>query len=190
LTIALVTSFFTVCLIEPIKAFILRGMRKREIRRALYQEMVHNYQALLGQVTMANHNPQMKDGIGARFAMGFKKLSLELAQRDPATYYSLGDERYWIELRYSDMEHVITGRFENEDQHLRCADSATYLFLASVKDRNLSRRLVFRMSPNWLRKHLRENLPEVPYTDIEPPGLIERMQRRFDENEKASTKRI
>ncbi|MFI5057504.1 MAG: hypothetical protein ACHQLQ_04915 [Candidatus Acidiferrales bacterium] len=181
LTIALVSSFFTVCLVEPVKAVIQRRMRRREVRRSLYQEMVHNYKELFGQVTMANHDPKMKRGIGDRFAMGFKKFSFELAQRDPVIYYSLGYyELYWIELLYSGMEHIITGKFTDEE-HLRAADSTAYSFLSDVKNRNLSRRLVFRVSPGWLRKHFRERLPEISYIDVEPPSLLERTRRRFDQ---------
>jgi len=52
----------------------------------------------------------MKEGIGERFAMSFKKSSYQLAQSDPATYYSLGhQETYWIELIYRDTERIIAG---------------------------------------------------------------------------------
>jgi hypothetical protein len=181
LIIALVTSFFTVCLIEPVKAAIVRRMRRREIRRALYQEMVRNYGKLYGQVEMAKVNPEMKEGIGVRFAMGFKKISLELAQRDPATYYSLGDaELYWIELRYSSWEHLITGSFASDEQHFRAASFTADGLLVDLKNRNLSRRLAFRVSPEWLQRHFRERLPETRYVDVEPPNLLKRIRRRFD----------
>jgi hypothetical protein len=182
LTIALVSSFFTVCLVEPVKAVIQRRMRRREVRRSLYQEMANNYGKLHAQVTMANRDPEMRSGIGERFAMGFKKFSFELAQRDPATYYSLGYyELYWIELLYSGMEHIISGKFNDEQQHLRAADYTAHSFLADVKNRNLSRRLVFRVSPDWLREHLRERLPEIAYIDMKSPSLLERTRRRFDQ---------
>jgi hypothetical protein len=42
----------------------------------------------------------MKRGIGERFAF---------ARREPTTYYSLGHEMRWSELRYGDMEHIIKG---------------------------------------------------------------------------------
>jgi hypothetical protein len=173
--------FFTVCLIEPVKTFIQGRLRRRELRRSLYHEMVCNHQALDGQVTMAKNDPEMKSGIGERFAMGFRKFSLELAQKDPVTYYNLEYfERYWIERRYSDMEHIIDGKFDDDEQHLRCADATAYLFLAAVKGRHLSRRLIFRVSPDWLRKHFCERLAAMTYTDLEPPNLVERMRRRFD----------
>jgi hypothetical protein len=113
--------------------------------------------------------------------MGFKKFSFELAQRDPATYYSLGcDELYWVKLLYGDMEHIIRGQFTDE-QHLRAADFTAGSFLSMLKNRKLSRRLVRRVSPDSLRKHLRERLPEVAYIDVEAPSLLERIRRRFDQ---------
>jgi hypothetical protein len=63
LIIALVSSFFTVCLVEPVKAFIQRRLKRREVRRALYQEMANNYGKLQAQVDMAKHHPEMKSGI-------------------------------------------------------------------------------------------------------------------------------
>jgi hypothetical protein len=185
LTIALVSSFFTVCMVEPVKALIQRRMRRNEVRRSLYQEMASNYGKLQAQVEMANDRPEMRTGIGDRFSMGFKKFSFELAQRDPATYYSLGYyELYWIELLYRDMEHIITGRFTDE-QHLRIAEFTVNSFLSMLKNRNLSRRLVHRVGPDWLRKQLRERLPEIAYIDIDAPSLLERTRRRFDQ--KAAT---
>jgi hypothetical protein len=182
LTIALISSFFAVCLVEPVKAVIQRRMRRREVRRALYQEMANNYGKLQAQVGMAKSNPNMRTGLGERFAMGFKKFSFELAQRDPATYYSLGyNELYWIELLYRDMENIITGRFTDE-QHLRAAEFTADSFLSMLKNRNLSRRLVDLVGPDWVREHLRERLPEIDYVDVEPPNLLERIRRRFDQN--------
>lgn len=181
LTIALVSSFFTVCLVEPVKAVIQRRIRRREVRRSLYQEMANNYGKLQAQVEMAKHHPEMRTGIGERFAMGFKKFSFELAQRDPATYYSLGyHELYWIELLYRDMENIVSGRFTDE-QHLRAADFTAHSFLSMLKNRNLSRRLVQRVSPDWVRKHLGERLPEIEYIDVKPPSLLEKIRRRFDQ---------
>jgi hypothetical protein len=143
--------------------------------------MVRNYQALERQVTMAKHDPEMRSGISERFAMGFRKFSFELAQRDPLFYYSLEYfERYFVERLYADMDHILTGRFADEEVQLRAADYTSYSFLADIKNRHFSRRLIFRVSPDWLRKHLRERLPDVPYTDIKPPGLLKRLRRRFN----------
>ena len=181
LAIALVSSFFAVILVEPVKAFIQRRMRRRELRRSLYHEMIRNYSELLGQVTLAHSNREMKSGIGERFATGFKKFSFELARREPTTYYSIGHEMHWIELRYGDMEHIINGKFIDEDQHLRSADCTLYLFRANIKDRKLSKSLIFSVSPLWLREHFRERLPEIPYTDVGQPGFLERTRRQFDQ---------
>ena len=181
LVIALVSSFFAVILVEPVKAFIQRRTRRRELRRSLYHEMIRNYSEHLGQVTIAHNNSEMKRGIGERFATVFKKFSFELARRDPATYYSLGHEMHWIELRYADMEHVINGKFIDEEQHLRSAESTVHLFLANIKDRKLSRSLIFSVSPTRLRTHFRERLAEIPYTDVGPPGFLERARRQFDQ---------
>src|SRR5258708_24288687 len=79
------------------------------------------------------------------------------------------------------MENIITGSFTDE-QHLRAAGFTAHSFLSMLKNRNLSRRLVHRVSPDWLRKHLRERLPEIDYIDVEPPRLLERIGRRFDRN--------
>ena len=83
LSIALATSFFTLCLIEPVRAVIQRWVRRREVRRSLYHEMVLNFRALDGQVFMAERDPEMKGGLDDRFRRSFKKSSFELAQRDP-----------------------------------------------------------------------------------------------------------
>jgi hypothetical protein len=89
LAIALVSSFFAVILVEPVKAFIQRRMRRRELRRSLYHEMIRNYSELLGQVTLAHSNREMKSGIGERFATVFKKFSFELARREPTPITAL-----------------------------------------------------------------------------------------------------
>ena len=185
LVIALVTSVLTsltvVILVEPIKVWTQRWFKKRELRRCLYHEMVHNYTALQSQVGFAEHNPEMKDGIGERFAMNFKKSSYQLAQSDPATYYSLGHkEAYWIELIYRDTEHIITGHFKDNDQRLRAAASSAGELLSCVKNRNLSKKLLCRVTPSSWWEDIRMRLPDIAYADIEPPNLIERLRRRLD----------
>jgi hypothetical protein len=185
LVIALVTSVFTslavVLLVEPVKVWIQRRFKKRELRRCLYHEMVHNYTALQSQVLLAEKDPAMKDGIGERFAMSFKKSSYQMAQSDPATYYSLGHkEAYWIELLYRDTEHIITGRFTDNDQHLRASSFSAHELLSCVKNRELSKRLLFRVSPASWRNDIRLRLAETDYVDIAPPNFLERIRRRFD----------
>ncbi|MGA8221653.1 MAG: hypothetical protein WB780_08360, partial [Candidatus Acidiferrales bacterium] len=136
LAIALVTSFFTVCLIEPIKAAIQRRGRKRELRRSLDHEMVLNHNALLAQVELAGRMPEMKNGIGDRFQRGFKKSSFAIAQHDPSIYYTLGyEERYWIELLYSGMENIIKGYFESDEYRFRAASFNAGQLLTYVKNR-------------------------------------------------------
>jgi hypothetical protein len=110
----------------------------------------------------------------------FRKLSLELAQRDPVLYYSLDHhERYWIELLYADMQHIINGKFTDNEQCLGAADFAARYLLVNMKNRRLSKRLTFRVSPLVWRKHFRESLPDISYED-EPPNLLEKIRRRFD----------
>lgn len=95
LAIALIASFFTVCFIEPIRVLVQRWLRRREMRRMLYQEMVLNFRALDGQVELAKHDAEMKEGLGYRFGRSFKRSAFEVAQHEPQTYYGLDDsERY------------------------------------------------------------------------------------------------
>lgn len=179
LSIALITSLFTVCLIEPIRAVIARWIRRRELRRSLYHELVLNFRALDAQVMFAMRDPEMKEGIGERFGRSFKKSCFDLAQRDPIIYYSLGSqERYWIELLYSDMEHVVNGKFDDNEQGLRSASFSAEYLLVCIKNRNLSKRLILKVSPVQLRKYIRERLPAVAYVDIEPPKFFERLRRK------------
>jgi hypothetical protein len=185
LVIALVTSVFTslavVILVEPVKVWTQRWFKKRELRRCLYHEMVHNYTALHMQVELAKHDPAMKGGIGERFAMSFKKSSYQLAQSDPSTYYGLGhEETYWIEMIYRDAEHIITSRFNDSEQHLRSASFSADELLSCVKNRNLSKKLLQRVTPSAWWEDIRKRLPDIAYVDIGPPSFIERLRRRLD----------
>jgi hypothetical protein len=185
LVIALVTSVFTslavVVLVEPVKVWTQRWFKKRELRRCLYHEMVHNYTALQMQVELANHDPAMKEGIGERFAMSFKKSSYQLALSDPPTYYGLGHhETYWIEIIYRDMENVITGSFNDRDQHLRAASFSAHELLSCVKNRNLNKKLLQSVTPSLWWEDIRRRLPDINYVDIGPPSFTERLRRRFD----------
>jgi hypothetical protein len=185
LVIALVTSVLTsltvFVLVEPVKVWTRRWFKKRELRRCLYREMVHNYTALQSQVDFANRDAKMRNGIGERFAMSFKKSSYQLALSDPATYYSLGhEEAYWIELIYRDMEHIISGHFTDNEQHLRAASFSAGELLSCVKNRNLSKKLLYRVTPSSWWEDIRRRLPDVEYIDIQPPTFIERLRRRLD----------
>jgi hypothetical protein len=185
LVIALVTSVLTsltiVLLVEPVKVWTQRWFKKRELRRCLYHEMVHNYMALQAQVEYATHDPEMKAGIGDRYAMSFKKSSYQLIESDPATYYSLGHkETYWIELIYRDMEGIITRRSKDSEGDLRAASFVAHEFLSCVKNRNLSKKLMYSVTPSQWQKDIRRLLPDIDYIDIKPPNLMERIRRRLD----------
>lgn len=181
LIIALVTSVFTVLLVEPIKVWTQRWFKKRELRRCLYYEMVQNYSALQSQVMFAEKDPTMKAGIGDRLSMSFKKSSYQMAQSDPATYYSLGHkEGYWIDLIYRNAEHIINGRFTDNDQHLRAASFSAHSFLSCIKNRNLDKKLLFRVTTSSWRDDMRRRAAETDYVDIAPPNFLERTRRRFD----------
>jgi hypothetical protein len=123
----------------------------------------------------------MKEGIGERFAMSFKKSSYQLIQSDPATYYSLGHkETYWIELIYRDMENIITGRSKDNEGNLRAASFVAHEFLSCVKNRNLSKKLLYKVTPSQWQEDIRRRLPDIDYIDINPPNLMERIRRRLD----------
>jgi hypothetical protein len=132
---------------------------------------------------MAKHDIQMKNGIGRRFAMSYKRLAYELAQRDAVAYYSLGlDELYWIENLYRNFEQVITGSFDDNDQHLRNAEFAAHSVLNDLKNRHLSKGLMFKVSPPWANEYFRENLPNASYIDIHTTLTFgEKLRRRFDQ---------
>lgn len=181
LAIALVSSFFTVCLAEPTRTAIQRWTRKRDLRRVLYYEMVENHFALHAQVTMAKQDREMIEGIAGRFAMGFNRSCLDLVRQDPLTFYRVGfRERYWIDLIYRDMENVIHGRFEDDDQRFRAAEFAASSLLTYMKNRMLSKRLIYKICKPSFRADLREQVHKAPYIDMNPPTVLERFKRRFD----------
>jgi hypothetical protein len=123
---------------------IQRWVRRRDVRRSLYREVLENWKSIDDQVRMATQDPKMIAGMGRRFALGFKRSSYEMAQRDPVMYYGLKHrERYWVEILYRDAENVITGKFDDDDQRLRNADSVAWQFLSMIKNRNLSRRMIY-----------------------------------------------
>jgi hypothetical protein len=142
--------------------------------------MVHNYTALQAQVVFAKRDPAMKVRIGERFAMSFKKSSFQLAQSDPTTYYILGHhETYWIELIYRDMENVITRSSKNDDGNFIAGSFVADEFLSCVKNRNLSKKLLFKVTPSACQEDIKTWLPDVKYIDIKPPSLLEHIRRRF-----------
>ncbi len=181
LAIALVSAFFTACVTEPVRAVIQRWVRRREVRRSLYGEILENWKAIDAQVEMAKQNAEMVAGIGVRFAMGFRKSSYEMAQRDPVIYYALRyRERYWMDILYRDAEHVITGKFNDDEQRLRNADFVAFEFLSVMKNRNLSRRMIYAATERQFRPYLTGRIAETNYADVSPVGAVERARRRFD----------
>lgn len=174
---ALVASFFAVCVTEPVKIWL----RRRQMRWSLYFEITQNYGALLAQAEMAKHDNEMKEGIGQRFAMSYKRLAYDMVLNDPATFYGLGhEEAHWIELLYRDYEHVLNGRFDSEDTRLNNAEFVTYSVINNLKNRHMSKRLALKVSPGWMKEHFRQQLPLANYIDVKPPKLPERFHRSFD----------
>ncbi len=181
LATALISSFVTACLTEPVKTRIQRRLKRGELRRALYWEIVNNFGALQKQVWLSKDKPEMQDGIGYRFEMGYKRLSYDLALKDPFIFYSLGHaELYWIDILYRDFEHVIHGKFESNGQRLRNAEFVVSEVLTDLKNRHLNKNLAISVSPGWAKKHFRKELPSTSYIDICPPGFRERLRRRYD----------
>jgi hypothetical protein len=183
LVTALVASFSTACITEPIKAWVARWLRRRELRRALYWETMNSFGELLKQLEMAEHDDKMRAGLGSRFKRwGYKRLTYDLAQTDAPTLYSLGhSELYWLGLLYADFDSIVRNGEDDETTLIR-AQSTIYSVLTNIKNRHLSQHLVFRVSPDWLRTHLRENLPPLDYLpDRVPPGFRVRFLRRYDQ---------
>ncbi|MGB9233017.1 MAG: hypothetical protein WCC04_01285 [Terriglobales bacterium] len=182
LATALISSFVTACLTEPVKTWIQRKLKRREMRRSLYWEVVNNFGALQSQVWLSKDKPEMQDGIGYRVEMGYKRLSYDVALKDPSIFYSFGhSELYRIDILYRDFEHVIHGTFESKEQRLRNAEFVVSEVLTDLKNRGLNKKLIFSVSPRWARRHFRKELPSTSYIDIDPPGLRERLRRRYDQ---------
>lgn len=184
LAAALISSLFTACLTEPVRIFVQRKLKRRELRRSLYWEMVHNFGALLSQVWMAEHHEEMKDGIGRWFEMGYQRLSYDIALKETPTLYTLSHtELYFITQTYRDFEGVIHKDFQNDNQRFLHAQFIAGCVLTNVKNRSFSKRLIFKVSPQWFKDHLRDNLPLENYIDLHPLGLHERLHRKWDQIE-------
>lgn len=182
LAAALVTSFFTACLTEPVKAWIQHKLKRRELRRSIYSEIANNFWALQAQVNFANRNAEMKTGIGSRFALGYKRLAYDLAMKDATIYYSFSyQELYSIEDLYRSFEQQVLSQFNDDDQQLRNAEFVVHHLLWMVKCRFMSEYLMFKSSQNWGRRELRERLPLINYTDAKPPSSYERLHRQYDQ---------
>jgi len=71
---------------EPAKAYVLRHLKRNELRRHLYQEIMSNFASLHQQVDMAKYNDEIRTGVGVRFAIGYNWLACDLAQKDVAAF--------------------------------------------------------------------------------------------------------
>ena len=97
---------------------------------------------------MAKRDSAMRDGIGERFALGYKRLAYDMALRDSTAFYGLGyDELYWIDLFYRDCEQVVRGQFANGEIRLRNAEFTASYLLNNLKNRHMSRHLMFSVGP-------------------------------------------
>jgi hypothetical protein len=182
LAAALISSLFTACLTEPVKVWVQRRLKRRELRRSVYWEMVHNFGALLGQVWMAERDDKMKDGIGWRFEMGYQRLAYDIALKEAPTLYTLRhSELYFITQAYRDFDGVIHKKFLDGSQRLLNAQFVADYVLSHVKNRDFSKRLIFKVSPQWFKEHLRDNLPSTNYIDVHPPSFRERLYRKYDQ---------
>jgi hypothetical protein len=180
LATALITSFFTSCITEPVKLAIQSWLKRRDLRRTLYYEISHNFEKLYGQITYGTQWADHAASIGANFAMGFRRLAYDTALKEPTDFYKLGhSEVYWLDLMYTDWQNVITGDFSSDDQRLSSARFAMKSVLHHMKNRHISKRLMFRMSKPWVRRYFRAHLPNEDYTQM--PGFVERhFWRRVD----------
>lgn len=160
LAAALVTSFFTACLTEPVKAWIQHKLKRRELRRSLYSEIANNFWALSAQVSYAKHSSDMKAGIGSRFALGYKRLAYDLAMKDATIYYSFSyQELYSIENLYRSFEQQAFSQFNDDDQQLRNAEFVVQNMLWMVKCRYMSEYLMFRSSQKLGTKRAQRAAP-------------------------------
>jgi hypothetical protein len=105
LTTAVVTSFFTVGVIEPVKALLQR----RRVRRWLYRGMIHNCMFLVKWKASANRYPEMKEHTAVQFAREYKRLAYDLAVKDAAFYALPNEEPYSIDKIHRDFELIAQG---------------------------------------------------------------------------------
>ena len=181
LVTALVSSFFTACVTEPIKGWIAGWRKRPQMKRYLHSEVAANFAALQRVVESAKHNSDLRAFIGDDFRKAYRRTSFDSAVNDASTFYELGpDWIYWLDFIYGSFERVATGSFDNDVQRLRNADFVAEQLLFLAKNRYLSLRLLLRASPEWMRQHLRDNLPSTRYTDVMVPSRMERVRRRID----------
>ena len=75
---------------------------------------------------------------------------------------------------------MINGRFADENERLSCAEFAADYVLNNLKNRHMSKRLMFKVSPPWAREYFREHLPKVRYLGSDSLSLSERLRRQYD----------
>jgi hypothetical protein len=176
LATAAVASFFTVAVVEPVKAWLQR----RRVRRWLYREIIHNCTILLNWKYSAKAHPEMQQHTAAQFAGEYKKLAYDLAIKDAAFYALPNEEPYRIEKIYRDFERIAQGAYDAHDCFAR-AEVAAVAMLIALKDRSLSKRVAFSVSTKHQKHYFKKNLPTFPYVNYEdPPSRQEKFLRRCD----------
>ncbi len=177
LATALVASFFTVCVTEPVKA----RLQRRRVRKWLYREMLQNCSALSAWVQSAAPYVEMQEHTAVQFASEYRRLAYDLAVKDAGFYSLRGDEPYRIDKIYREFERISQGSYDDaHDCFLRAKDAAASV-LHGIKDRSLSKRVAFSASTKWQKKYFRQNLPRTFYINFDdPPSLRERLCRRYD----------
>jgi hypothetical protein len=175
LATALIASFFTVCVTEPVKALLQR----RRVRRWLYREMIHNCSYLSAWVRSAGPHAEMHEHTAMQFASDYRRLAYDLAVKDAAFYSLRGNEPYRIDAIYREFERISQGAYEDAQDCFLRAQVAAASVLHGMKDRSLSKRVAFSVSAPAEKQYFRENLPRTLYID-EPRGLRERLSRRYD----------
>ncbi len=172
-----VTSVFTVCVIEPVRAWFQR----RRVRRWLYREIIHNCQTLVTWVQSAKPYPEMQEHTAAQFAGQYKTLAYDLAVKDAAFYALPNEEPYRIEEIYRDFKRIAQGAYEDGHECLIRAQVAGAAMLLALKDRSLSKRVAFSVSTKGQKAYFRANLPRAMYVNYEDPlPFQEKMYRRLD----------
>jgi hypothetical protein len=182
LTISLITSFFTALVTEPTKAALERRRSRKKLRRALYSEIMENFVDLFNRVDVAKRDERAICGIGAAFAAWYRRKAFEKSSSENAVgLYDLGqNELYWIELAYRTFDQVANGKFDSDQQRLANAEFAASIMPTDLKNRHLSKCVMFSVSSEWVKKYLRETLPAMEYVMNEQLELKEQVLRRWD----------
>jgi hypothetical protein len=175
---ALAASVFTVGFTEPVRSWLQR----RRIRRWLYREMIYNCQELSVWVHSASQNPEMQEHTAVNFSARYRKLAYEMAVKDAGFYSLRGEEPYRIDGIYREFDRISTGSYGDPHDCFIRAETASSAVVFAVRDRALSRRVVFSVSTRRQKRYLRERLPRrffyVNYDDA--PRWLEILRFRSD----------